>query len=396
MTEQRLEPGAAASLALNTLSAQVTAIINAASGAAKVQAESLMTLLNSNIGMIIEAANDQVDEINELIDQLEQRDSSLLKQSGLVIDLRKKIEELISSQEESEALHQAALQEEQSARLDAEGKTARTETKLVAANAESQRLNRELKELKSLDPVGTKKRLNAKQKELDAVKAAQVELRSQNLKLKTKSVSDDKKIAELCKTIEAAQGNIDMLQGDTGIRSLAEKHLKKNFHGTDTGDYWYCYVIPGGLSAYADYILETDWTMFIVNQNGLGCTVMLTEWLEPVIPKADFTLMIPSPLVEAIKAFTAEAMGDKFYHLFVRKDHFSGISVRELPGIQSKYLDCLEAANIKTVSDVMLTRTERLAMVKGLGQKTAHNVFTAAKHMVELWEKERTDIQEAA
>jgi Holliday junction resolvasome RuvABC DNA-binding subunit len=44
----------------------------------------------------------------------------------------------------------------------------------------------------------------------------------------------------------------------------------------------------------------------------------------------------------------------------------------------------------------MLTRTERLAMVKGIGQKTAHNVFTAAKHMVELWEKERTDIQEAA
>jgi hypothetical protein len=244
--------------------------------------------------------------------------------------------------------------------------------------------------------VGTKKRLTAKQKELDAAKAAQVDLRSQNLKLKTKSVSDDKKIAELVKTVEMAQANIDMLEGDNGIRGLADKYLKKNFHGTDTGDRWYCYVIPGGLSAYADYILETDWTMFIVNQNGLGCTVMLTEWLEPVIPKADFTLMIPSPLVEAIKAFTAEAMGDKFNHLFLRKDHFSGISVRELPGIQSKYLDCLEAANIKTVSDVMLTRTERLAMVKGLGQKTAHNVFTAAKHMVELWEKERADIQEAA
>ena len=239
MTEQRLEPGAAASLALNTLSAQVTAIINAASGAAKVQAESLMTLLNSNIGMIIEAANDQVDEITELIDQLEQRASSLLKQSNLVIDLRKKIEELISLQEEAEAQHQAALQEEQSARLDAEGKTARIETKLVAANAESQRLNRELKELKSLDPVGMKKRLTAKQKELDAAKAAQVDLRSQNLKLKTKSVSDDKKIAELVKTVEMAQANIDMLEGDTGIRRIADKYLKKNFHGTDTGDRWY-------------------------------------------------------------------------------------------------------------------------------------------------------------
>lgn len=86
-----------------------------------------------------------------------------------------------------------------------------------------------------------------------------------------------------------------MLEGDNGVRTIAEKHLKKNFYGTDTGDHWYCYVIPGGLSAYADYILETGWTMFIVNQNGLGCTVMLTDWLEPVIPKSDFTMMVPSP-----------------------------------------------------------------------------------------------------
>ena len=98
MTEQRLEPGAAASLALNTLSAQINTLINCATGAAKMQAESLLTLLNSNMTMIVDAANDQVDEINELIDQLEQRDSSLLKQSNLVIDLRKKIEELIRSQ----------------------------------------------------------------------------------------------------------------------------------------------------------------------------------------------------------------------------------------------------------------------------------------------------------
>ena len=77
MTEQRLEPGAAASLALNTLSAQINALINCATGAAKMQAESLLTLLNSNMTMIVDAANDQVDEINELIDQLEQRDAEL-------------------------------------------------------------------------------------------------------------------------------------------------------------------------------------------------------------------------------------------------------------------------------------------------------------------------------
>lgn len=396
MTEQRLEPGAAASLALNTLLSQVTALVAMSSGALRLQLESLEQMISSNIAMIGEASDGQVDDYNELSDELTRVYQELDTKQASIINLRESVQSLKVELEAISQQHQAALQEEQSARLDAEGKTARIETKLVAANAESQRLNRELKELKSLDPAGMKKRLTAKQKELDAAKAAQVELRSQNMKLKTKSVSDERKIAELCKTIEAAQANIDMLEGDNGIRGLADKYLKNNFHGTDTGDRWYCYVIPGGLSAYADYILETDWTMFIVNQNGLGCTVMLTEWLEPVIPKADFTLMIPAPLVEAIKAFTAEAMADKFNHLFTRKDHFSGISIRELPGIQSKYLDCLETANIKTVSDVMLTRTERLAMVKGIGQKTAHNVFTAAKHMVDLWEKEVIDTQEAA
>lgn len=77
MTEQRLEPGAAASLALNTLSAQINALINCTTGAAKMQADSLLTLLNSNMTMIVDAANDQVDEINALIDQLEQRDAEL-------------------------------------------------------------------------------------------------------------------------------------------------------------------------------------------------------------------------------------------------------------------------------------------------------------------------------
>ena len=396
MTEQRLEPGAAASLALNTLLSQVTALVAMSSGALRLQLESLEQIIRSNIAMIEEASDGQVDDYNELSDELTRAYQDLDTKQASIINLRESVQNLKAELEAISQQHQAALQAEQSARLDAEGKTARTETKLVAANAENQRIARDLKDLKALDPAGMKKRLTAKQKELDSAKGAQVELRSQNMKLKTKSVSDDRKIAELCKTIEAAQANIDMLEGDNGIRGLADKHLKKNFYGTDTGDHWYCYVIPGGLSAYADYILETGWTMFIVNQNGLGCTVMLTDWLEPVIPKSDFTMMVPSPLVEAIKEFTAEAMGDKFNSLFVRKDHFSGISVRELPGIQTKYLDCLEAANIKTVSDVMLTRTERLAMVKGLGQKTAHNVFTAAKHMVELWEKERADIQEAA
>jgi hypothetical protein len=102
MTEQRLEPGAAASLALNTLSAQINALINCATSAAKMQAESLLTLLNSNMTMILEAANDQVDEMNNLIDQLEQRDAELFKSQGESVRLAKELRLLRAGRVEDE------------------------------------------------------------------------------------------------------------------------------------------------------------------------------------------------------------------------------------------------------------------------------------------------------
>ena len=94
MTEQRLEPGAAASLALNTLSAQIDALINCTSGAAKMQAESLIVLLNSNMQLIIEASNAQVDEIDFLVDTLHVRDGELDKAVANEVILSKELTKL--------------------------------------------------------------------------------------------------------------------------------------------------------------------------------------------------------------------------------------------------------------------------------------------------------------
>lgn len=92
MTEQRLEPGAAATLAHNTLSAQISALINITTGAAQAQANGLQMLLDSNMAMVVEASNEQVDELNSLIDLIEQRDNELsqVKQEAvrLAIELK--------------------------------------------------------------------------------------------------------------------------------------------------------------------------------------------------------------------------------------------------------------------------------------------------------------------
>lgn len=57
----KINPGTAATLAHNTLTAQINAIIAGASGATKSQAESLLALVYSNMQLIIDASNHQVD-----------------------------------------------------------------------------------------------------------------------------------------------------------------------------------------------------------------------------------------------------------------------------------------------------------------------------------------------
>ena len=83
----QINPGTAATLAHNTLTAQINAIIAGASGATKSQAESLLALVDSNMQLIIDASNHQVDELNELIDELEKRDSELANQLVQLINL---------------------------------------------------------------------------------------------------------------------------------------------------------------------------------------------------------------------------------------------------------------------------------------------------------------------
>ena len=72
-----LNPSEATSLALNTLTSQICAIIQMPDGPAKAAIGSFETLLTANLTMISEAANAHIDQFNALIDELEARDAEL-------------------------------------------------------------------------------------------------------------------------------------------------------------------------------------------------------------------------------------------------------------------------------------------------------------------------------
>jgi len=99
---EELNPGSAATLAHKTLSSQLEAIIAGASGVTKAQAESLAVLLDSNMQLIVEASNRQVDEENGLIDELEQRDAELSKAQVEAVRLAKDLKSLQAGRLEDE------------------------------------------------------------------------------------------------------------------------------------------------------------------------------------------------------------------------------------------------------------------------------------------------------
>ncbi|GAA4493646.1 hypothetical protein [Pseudaeromonas paramecii] len=109
--EQRLEPGAAAQLALNTLTAQIQVLIASTSGSTKLQAESLQTLLVSNMQMITEASNDQVDDYNAICDVLECRDKELQKAQDEAVRLAKELRNLQAGRAEDEKKVRAIMAE---------------------------------------------------------------------------------------------------------------------------------------------------------------------------------------------------------------------------------------------------------------------------------------------
>ena len=90
----QINPGTAATLEHNTLTAQINAIIAGASGATKSQAESLLALVDSNMQLIIEASNAQVDEIDFLVDTLHVRDGELDKAVANEVILSKELTKL--------------------------------------------------------------------------------------------------------------------------------------------------------------------------------------------------------------------------------------------------------------------------------------------------------------
>lgn len=353
-----LNPSEATSLALNTLTSQIRNILLMPDGPAKAAIGSFETLLNANLTMISEAANAHIDEFNGLIDQLETRDGELLTQAALVSELRQQVAE--AEQRITTARQEGATGLE--AKADELYKAQRAlndvQTKYSALQYSARQLERQLADLNAMDPAGMKRRIKEKNELLDRRHTVIMELESAR-----------------------------------AAKLVWHKHLANTYKGED-GTLWNVYLVDHGLKSNLPYLInDLNWKLHAMKSDGSGCSVMLSQWMNPIYP-TPYGAGAPDEMTRDIFAFMQEALELSHPHLQPRTEWAKTVSIHEC-GLPPRTIKPLEEAGIDTLYKVMSHQGNKLDKVKGIGEKLVGQIVYACELKVKLWEEQFAANQQA-
>ncbi|WP_323994741.1 hypothetical protein [Aeromonas hydrophila] len=388
-----LNPSEATSLALNTLTSQIRNIILMPDGPAKAAIGSFEILLTANLTMISEAANAHIDEFNGLIDQLEARDGELNDQIALVSQLRQQVTEAEQ--------RIAAARQEGAAELDAKAdelyKAQRAlneiETKFSALQLTSRQTDRQLADLKAMDPAAMKRRIKDKNDLLEQQRTAIAKHKSNEAAYRAEVLKLERRISELLgaineqdRELEIRHGVIMELESCRAAKLVWFKHLAKTYKGED-GMLWNVYLVDHGLQSNIPYLInDLNWKLHAMKSDGSGCSVMLSQWMNPIYP-TPYGAGAPDEMTRDIFAFMQEALEQSHPHLQPRTEWAKTVSIHEC-GLPPRTIKLLEEAGIDTIYKVMSHQGNKLGRVKGIGEKLVGQIVYACEIKVRQWEEQ--------
>ena len=388
-----LNPSEATSLALNTLTSQIRNILLMPDGPAKAAIGSFETLLNANLTMISEAANAHINEFNVLVGELEARDSELLTQAILVSELR---------QQAAEAEQRiAAARQEGAAELEAMAdelyKAQRilndVQTKYGALQYATRQLERQLADLNAMDPAGMKRRIKEKNELLEEQRTAIAKHKSNEASYRAEVLKLGRRISELLSAINEQDRELERrhtvimeLESARAAKLIWHKHLGKTYKGED-GTLWDVYMVDHGLKSNLPYLInDLSWKLHAMKSDGSGCSVMLSQWMNPIYP-APYGSGAPDAMTQDIFAFMQEALEQSHPHLQPRTEWAKTVSIHEC-GLPPRTIKPLEEAGIDTLYKVMSHQGNKLDKVKGIGAKLVGQIVYACELKVKLWEEQ--------
>ena len=395
-----LNPSEATSLALHTLTSQIRNILLMPDGPAKAAIGGFETLLTANLTMISEAANAHINEFNVLVGELEARDSELLTQAILVSELR---------QQAAEAEQRiAAARQEGAAELEAMAdelyKAQRilndVQTKYGALQYATRQLERQLADLNAMDPAGMKRRIKEKNELLEEQRTAIAKHKSNEASYRAEVLKLGRRISELLSAINEQDRELERrhtiimeLESARAAKLIWHKHLGKTYKGED-GTLWDVYMVDHGLKSNLPYLInDLSWKLHAMKSDGSGCSVMLSQWMNPIYP-APYGSGAPDAMTQDIFAFMQEALEQSHPHLQPRTEWAKTVSIHEC-GLPPRTIKPLEEAGIDTLYKVMSHQGNKLDKVKGIGAKLVGQIVYACELKVKLWEEQFAAGQQA-
>lgn len=388
-----LNPSEATSLALNTLTSQIRNILLMPDGPAKAAIGSFETLLTANLTMISEAANAHIDELNTLIGELEARDSELLTQAILVSQLRQQVDE--AEQRIAAARQEGAAELE--AMADELYKAKRTlndvQTKYSALQYTSRQLERQLSDLNAMDPAGMKRRIKEKNELLEEQRTAIAKHKSNEAAYRAEVLKLERRISELLSAINEQDRELERrhtvimeLESARAAKLVWHKHLGNTYKGED-GTLWNVYLVDHGLKSNLPYLInDLNWKLHAMKSDGSGCSVMLSQWMNPIYP-TPYGAGAPDEMTRDIFAFMQEALEQSHPHLQPRTEWAKTVSIHEC-GLPPRTIKPLEEAGLDTLYKVMSHQGNKLDKVKGIGEKLVGQIVYACELRVKLWEEQ--------
>lgn len=388
-----LNPSEATSLALNTLTSQIRNILLMPDGPAKAAIGSFETLLTANLTMISEAANAHIDELNTLIGELEERDSELLTKTILVSQLRQQVDE--AEQRITAARQEGA--DELDAKADELYKAQRVlndvQTKYSALQYTSRQLERQLSDLNAMDPAGMKRRIKEKNELLEEQRTAIAKHKSNEAAYRAEVLKLERRISELLGAINEQDRELERrhtvimeLESARAAKLVWHKHLGNTYKGED-GTLWNVYLVDHGLKSNLPYLInDLNWKLHAMKSDGSGCSVMLSQWMNPIYP-TPYGAGVPDEMTRDIFAFMQEALEQSHPHLQPRTEWAKTVSIHEC-GLPPRTIKPLEEAGIDTLYKVMSHQGNKLDKVKGIGEKLVGQIVYACELKVKLWEEQ--------
>lgn len=388
-----LNPSEATSLALNTLTSQIRNILLMPDGPAKAAIGSFETLLTANLTMISEAANAHINEFNVLVGELEARDSELLTQAILVSELRQQVAEaeqrIVAARQEGATGLEAKAEELYKAQRALND----VQTKYSALQYSARQLERQLADLNAMDPAGMKRRIKEKNELLEGQRTAIAKHKSNEAAYRAEVLKLERRISELLGVINDQDREMERrhtiimeLESARAAKLIWHKHLGKTYKGED-GTLWDVYMVDHGLKSNLPYLInDLSWKLHAMKSDGSGCSVMLSQWMNPIYP-APHGSGAPDAMTQDIFAFMQEALEQSHPHLQPRTEWAKTVSIHEC-GLPPRTIKPLEEAGIDTLYKVMSHQGNKLDKVKGIGAKLVGQIVYACELKVKLWEEQ--------